>query len=245
MYRITLGLKHELPFANLSRRFPRVLVYRWCNSTVDYLEVDCRSNTCADVSGWLKTYSSQSGFELVYEYTSPTHMSVIVNCRCNAQNSTLRLAESYGCLWVAPVTYLGGEESFDLLVFDYDRFQKLFSEYERLGDAVVKRKVYVPANTLRDSFAVSLSSLFSSLTQRQIRVLEEAMTRGYYEVPRRTSIKQIAAALGLSESTTQEHLSRAEAKVVRAIAPYLRLYARTPQLSDEPAVQGVREGYEQ
>jgi len=41
-----------------------------------------------------------------------------------------------------------GEESFDLLVFDYDRFQKLFSEYERLGDAVVKRKVYVPATLL-------------------------------------------------------------------------------------------------
>lgn len=178
---------------------------------------------------------------MVYEYTSPTHMSVIVNCKCNAQNSTLRLAESYGCLWVAPVTYLGGEESFDLLVFDYERFQKLFSEYERLGEAVVKRKVYVPANTLRDSFTISLSSLFSSLTQRQIRVLEEAMIRGYYEVPRKTSIKQIAAQLGLSESTTQEHLSRAEAKVVRAIAPYLRLYARTPQFTGEPAVEGVRE----
>ncbi|MEM3711625.1 MAG: hypothetical protein QW453_06235, partial [Thermoprotei archaeon] len=110
MYRVTLGLKHELPFANLSRIFPKTLIYRWCNATVDFLEVECRSNTCVDISGWLKTYSSEGGLKLVYEYTSPTHMSVIVSCKCSPQNSTLRLAESYGCLWMAPVTYLGGEE---------------------------------------------------------------------------------------------------------------------------------------
>ncbi len=204
---------------------------------MDYLEVHCRPSLLADVSEWFKRYVSERGLSIVFQQVSPTHMSVMLSCRCTPNNSSLRMAETHGVLWMAPVTYLGGEESFDLLVLDHDGFQRLFEDYEKLGDAVIKSKVMIQTNSLKDSFTINLGSLFSSLTQKQVLVLEEAMSRGYYDVPRRTSIREIAGFLGLSEATTQEHLSKAEAKVVRSIAPYLRLYTRSqtygnPKIND-------------
>lgn len=232
MYKITLGLRHTLPFNNLSLRFPGAVVYRWCNTTVDYLEIDCGARGCGEVAAWLAEYASREGLRLTYEYSSPTRISVVMNCNCSPANSTLRMAEECGCLWRAPVTYFGGEETFELIVFDYKKFEELFEKYEELGEAKIKRKVHSLVGAINDLFTLNLNSVFSSLTKKQIRVLEEAIARGYYGAPKKTTIRELAAALGLSEATTQEHLSRAEAKIMGAIAPYLKLYTHTPSFPE-------------
>lgn len=49
-----------------------------------------------------------------------------------------------------------------------------------------------------------------TLTDRQRDVLETAHEMGYYEVPRKTTSKTVAAELDLDVSTVTEHLQRAE-----------------------------------
>lgn len=48
------------------------------------------------------------------------------------------------------------------------------------------------------------------LPNRQRDVLEVAFERGYYDVPRDTSVQEIAAEFDLDDSTVAEHLQRAE-----------------------------------
>ena len=48
------------------------------------------------------------------------------------------------------------------------------------------------------------------LTEKQRRVLTGAYTMGYYEVPRKTSIEQLARIYGLAPSTVDIDLRRAE-----------------------------------
>lgn len=48
------------------------------------------------------------------------------------------------------------------------------------------------------------------LTDRQHEVLEVAYELGYYDVPRRSSTEEVAAELGVDDSTVSEHLQRAE-----------------------------------
>jgi hypothetical protein len=48
------------------------------------------------------------------------------------------------------------------------------------------------------------------LTDRQREVIHAAYARGYFEVPRRVSLTDLAAELGLDPSTVSEHLHRAE-----------------------------------
>ncbi len=49
-----------------------------------------------------------------------------------------------------------------------------------------------------------------SLTDRQLEVLQTAYDMGFYEVPKRATIDEVAAEIGLDGGTVSEHLQRAE-----------------------------------
>lgn len=55
------------------------------------------------------------------------------------------------------------------------------------------------------------------LTDRQIEVVRAAITDGYYDLPRETSQRDLAAKLELSRGTVAEHLRKAEARVMQEI----------------------------
>lgn len=72
------------------------------------------------------------------------------------------------------------------------------------------------------------------LSGRQTEVLLAAVEAGYYEVPRRATVAQIAHGLGLGRSTTEEHLRRAESAVVRSTAPLVELAQWEISLDSDP-----------
>jgi PAS domain S-box-containing protein len=59
--------------------------------------------------------------------------------------------------------------------------------------------------------------LFELLTERQHEVLEAAHARGYFETPRQSSGREVAAALGISQPTFANHLRAAERKLFDAL----------------------------
>ncbi|SEP06336.1 Predicted DNA binding protein, contains HTH domain [Halogranum amylolyticum] len=65
------------------------------------------------------------------------------------------------------------------------------------------------------------------LTDRQLEVLDVAVRAGYYEIPRRTTHRELAAELDLATGTVSEHLQRIESKLVSA-----HLGGRTPTPHD-------------
>ncbi|WP_327054114.1 helix-turn-helix domain-containing protein [Halomicrococcus gelatinilyticus] len=58
--------------------------------------------------------------------------------------------------------------------------------------------------------------LASVLTDRQLELFDLAVEEGYYEVPRETTHRALAAELDLSPGTVSEHLQRVESKLVSA-----------------------------
>jgi predicted DNA binding protein len=62
-----------------------------------------------------------------------------------------------------------------------------------------------------------------SLTDRQRETLALAVAEGYYEIPRETTTASLAEALDVDRRTAEEHLRRAENKIVYAVADALRL----------------------
>lgn len=80
------------------------------------------------------------------------------------------------------------------------------------------------------------------LTGRQAEVLLEAVRAGYYEVPRRSTVMDIARRLSLGRSTTEEHLRIAESIVVRLAAPLIAVSQEKPDArpGTEPVEHFVR-----
>ena len=52
------------------------------------------------------------------------------------------------------------------------------------------------------------------LTDRQKEVFELAVAEGYYDIPKRTDLTKLAKLMKISVATFQEHLKRAEAKII-------------------------------
>ncbi|MFC4553446.1 MULTISPECIES: helix-turn-helix domain-containing protein [Halobacteriales] len=55
------------------------------------------------------------------------------------------------------------------------------------------------------------------LTDRQHEVLDVAYELGYYDVPRKSSTAEVAADLGVDDSTVSEHLQRAEHNLLESL----------------------------
>ena len=52
------------------------------------------------------------------------------------------------------------------------------------------------------------------LTERQKEVFELAVKEGYYDIPKRTDLIKLAKTMNICVATFQEHLKRAEAKII-------------------------------
>ncbi len=57
---------------------------------------------------------------------------------------------------------------------------------------------------------ISLLNITPKITEQQKKVIIAAFKHGYYEYPRKVEIKKLAESLGVSYSTCQEHLRKAE-----------------------------------
>ncbi len=228
MDEILLRLEHDLPFNNVSRRFPEATIYRWCNSRVDYLEfLSTDEARLDDVRTGLAKVIAALRSQLLYTSRDPGRLGVLVRCRCNPTNSTVRITEGANCLWKPPVVYAGGAESLTVLAMTPQAFRHLYRRLEAVGTVEIVKKSTAAPDVLRDSYTLSLSGLFGGLTAKQLQVLVDAVDAGYFDIPKRTSMDRLAAQHGLGESTMQEHLSKAESKVLRALAPYLHLYGNS------------------
>jgi DNA-binding CsgD family transcriptional regulator len=97
--------------------------------------------------------------------------------------------------------------------------------FEVAGDQAALQRLVV---NLPEQLSVSVSSLgeydayresqAAVLTDRQKDVLEVARKRGYYEIPREASVREIADELGCSKSTAANHLRKVESRLVRLYA---------------------------
>ena len=95
----------------------------------------------------------------------------------------------------------GARRTFEVIVFGRADLRAIVADLRELGPVTLRRLVPV-------------SSPSSDLSPRQAEVVRAAIEAGYFEWPRRTDAKTVAASLGISHSTFLEHLRKAEGKLL-------------------------------
>ena len=144
---------------------------------------------------------------------SPT--SVAVRCSC-PQGGVVGSIQRRGATVLWPVLHRGGAEFIDVLAPTRQVLRRAIAELEKIGDVEVERVTDVEASSI--GVVVRLPDITSALSRKQLDALRAAIDGGYYDSPRRTSTKELAAALGVSPSTFQEHLRKAQAAVMERFA---------------------------
>lgn len=84
-------------------------------------------------------------------------------------------------------------------------------------DALRSQRAPVPHDEVRFLRSGPVRVPQGLMTQHQRKVLEAAFEAGYYDRPRRVTVRDLASSLGMSKSALSEALMAAEHKVMRRI----------------------------
>jgi predicted DNA binding protein len=121
------------------------------------------------------------------------------------KDSIYRTLGSFGGYLVEPIELEDGKVQITFIGSTY-QVRKLLQRMQKIGIAY-------KMISLEDA-RFSIDSPLSKLTEKQRRVLMTAFNLGYYEVPKRTSSRELAERLGMRHSTLSIHRIKAESHLI-------------------------------
>jgi len=238
MFEVSFKIQHECPYTRFSTRYPDVRVVEWCNNRIHVMEVECRDiETFTMIDRDLTELLLWRGGKVLKKNFLEGNVQLILKtCRCSKISPNIhQVVEKNSCLVIPPVTYYDGWEHYRVIGFRESDYKKMFQDLNRLGPVEMVQKRLIPGKSIRDTFVMSLSSVFADLTEKQVNSITAAQEYGYYQVPKKVTAEDIARKLGVPRTTYEEHLRKAESKILLAVAPYVRMYASgTPRLVERP-----------
>ena len=169
---------------------------------------------------------------------SEKSLEVVIRCRCALNNSSISIIEASNCVPVMPIRYHGGQEFCELLAFSAKALNGALDNLSKVGKVHIESKGNIFRPSARSSMTISVNDFFGELTEKQLDALVQSIEMGYYGFPKNKTIAEMASLLKLSPSTFEEHLRKAEVKIMRAISPYARL-ARS-QTTGERSTRNIK-----
>ena len=121
-----------------------------------------------------------------------------------------------------------GWEYYRVIAFRHEDLKKLQTRLDKIGAATeILRKA--PFNGfIASSMTLTADALLSRLTEKQTEALLEAYRDGYYMLPRRVGVKEIARKRHVPRAKFDEHLRKAENKIMSSLIPCVHLLRHLP-----------------
>ena len=200
-------------------------IQRWCNLQVDILEFQAAKQEDAEkLEPALRKMLKRLGARLIrFNRYSARSLEAVIGCRCSTDNSTVAMIEWAGCIPVMPVNYRGGQEYCRLLALTKDTLNAAMSNLSKVSKLEVESKSVIPRESAKGAITVPVDEFLGALTKKQLAAFIAAMQMGYYGMPKGATIEEVASRQGVKRSTYEEHLRKAELKILQAVRPYARL----------------------
>jgi len=225
LFEVTFRISHDCPFGNISRKIQSLKMYAWCNRQHDVMEFILENQD--DYLALIDEISNLCGVIDRISDGNKVHV-VTKNCSCNPDNSVVGNIDATNMLHITPTIYENGWEYYRTIAFRHKDLEDFLQRIKKRGFKFeILRKV--PFNgSISSSLTLTADSLFSNLTQKQIDALVSAYSNGYFLLPRKADVKEIAFRKQVSRTTFQEHLNKAENKIMSALIPYIKLFSNIP-----------------
>lgn len=226
LFEIMFKVRHDCPFGNISQKFPSLKMFQWCNREHEVLEMIVETHE--DYAALMEEISKLSGIIDMLSDRGKVHL-VTKSCFCTNENSIEKNIEACNLLHVAPVVYEQGWEYYRVIAFRHEDLEELLQRLEE-KELVFKILRKVPFDSfIASSLTLTVDTLFSDLTEKQTDALLTAYRNGYYQFPRKANVQEIAFKERVPRTTFQEHVKKAENKLIAALVPYIQLYNHAPR----------------
>ena len=223
LFEIIFKVTHDCPFCNVSKKFPRLKMFDWCNREFDVLELILGGSD--DCSTAIEEISKIRG---MIEKSSDLHNAhfFVKKCFCKNEDSVTKIIDESDLLQISPIIYRNGWEYHRVIAFKHEDLKLLMGGLEKRSfDFEILRKTDFDG-FIAGSLNLTADALFSNLTGKQMDALLTAYGNGYYSLPRKANVQDIANKNKVSRTTYQEHLKKAENKLVASLIPYVQLFSR-------------------
>lgn len=219
LYQASFRLRHECPYRDLSGQFPDLTIREWYLSDCQVLEITSKSAPSEELLAEIDELGT-----ILHKSEDESGLHVVTKaCLCSVENSIVERFEEYNCLYQPPTVHRDGWEQYSLIAFDEDDIRALHADLEADREIDVVSKTGLEETEIPHSLLTPIDQLFGELTDRQLAALQLALEAGYYEQPRTCSISELAERTTVARATFEEHLRKAENKLLRNAGQFIRL----------------------
>lgn len=233
LWEISFRVQYDYPFIRMSGKQPSIPISMWCIWNRELLQVPTRDPAILE---WFEKEIAKTGYVIEKWADAEDARVFLLKCTCGKLDSHWNIIEGLECLEVPPVVYQDGWAHLRVISFDESRTREMFRAFNDRGPTELIKKRELPLTVLPST--VWINSLFGDMTAKQMDALLKAHRYGYYATPRDITTESIAKSLGISRSTYEEHLRKAENRIMNALVPYLQIFAtadRPPEKMPEKA----------
>lgn len=129
-----------------------------------------------------------------------------------------------GFLPIGPTKLEYGRECFDLLLEDREELSKATEVLSEFGPVAVERISNDFSRQVTPS-AAEWQELLGNIPPRQRELITLALKEGYFEIPRQTTLEDLAEEMGITKTTASNHLRKAERSLMEFLVTYANLAA--------------------
>ncbi|ELZ21340.1 helix-turn-helix domain-containing protein [Natrinema limicola] len=223
LYEASFRVKHECPYREISEHYPDLTIREWYLSDCQVIELTSPESPADELLEEIDQIGT-----LLHKSVDDSGLHVVTqSCLCSLEDSIIDRFEQYNCLYQPPTVHRQGWEHYTVIAFDESDVRALLQDLEDDRDIEVLSKTAITEQQIPHSMLAPVDQLFDDVTERQLAALRLALERGYYEQPRKTSLRELAEQTAVARSTYEEHLRKAENKLLTNAGQFLRLVTAT------------------
>lgn len=221
LFELEFKIRHHCRLADFSFQHPVIGIHMWRLKNHEIIEVFSRDGTEAKMS--LDEVNSLDGAIDHIGDNYRTHL-ISKSIPCAVDNLIEECSSNLDILHISPINYYEGWEYHRVIAFRQDDITKLIDNLQECSYIPwILRKVPFSGFT-EESMTVRTETLFANLTDFQTDAVLTAHSHGYYKIPRSANVKTISNNIGVRRTTFQEHLRKAENKIIQALIPHLHTW---------------------
>lgn len=236
LHQASFRVRHECPYRELSGHYPDLTIREWYLSDCQVLEITSAETPTEELLEDIRALGTT-----LHESVDDSGLHVVTQaCLCSLEDSILERFEKHNCLYQPPTVHRHGWENYTVIAFDEADIRALHEDLQADRDIEVVSKTAIEEGQVPHSMLTPVDRLFEDITDRQLAALQLALENGYYEQPRGTSLRDLADMTSVALSTYEEHLRKAENKLLSNAGALLRLVtagSATNPLGAEPSPQ--------
>ncbi|GAA5047803.1 helix-turn-helix domain-containing protein [Haladaptatus pallidirubidus] len=213
MHEVVLRIDGDSACAEATRG-TETTIELWCNDHCDLLHVSGRAG--AETLVQLEELVGVQ--ELLVE--DDERLAMTETCLKDRETDTIEsFLTRHSCLLVPPLRYADGEKWCRVLALDSGNLTELYRDLVDEFSVTVESKREIAAIP-GDRPLLTPETAISDLSSRQQEALVTAHEMGYYRIPRGATTAEIADEMGVERRTLEEHLRRAENKLVDGMVAF-------------------------